>query len=139
MINGPNINMIGIREPEIYGKETYADLEKYIKEVAKTEKIEVEIYQSNHEGCLVDKIQEAYQKVDGIIINPAAYTHMSIAILDAVKAVNIPTVEVHLSNVSEREEFRQISYVRAACIKSIVGKGFAGYKEAIEYLVKMIL
>jgi len=139
VINGPNINMIGIREPEIYGKETYADLEKYIKEVAKTEKIEVEIYQSNHEGCLVDKIQEAYQKVDGIIINPAAYTHMSIAILDAVKAVNIPTVEVHLSNVSEREEFRQISYVRAACIKSIVGKGFAGYKEAIEYLVKMIL
>lgn len=138
VINGPNINMIGIREPEVYGHETYADLKQYIHTVCKEEDIEVEIYQSNHEGDLVDKIQASYQKVDGIVINPAAYTHTSVAILDAIKAVHIPTVEVHISDVSKREDFRQVSYIRAACAKTIAGKGFAGYKEGIQYLKEQI-
>jgi len=134
VINGPNINMIGIREPEVYGHETYADLKNYIYEVGRELGVEVEIYQSNHEGDLVDKIQEAYQKVDGIVINPAAYTHTSIALLDAIKAVSIKTVEVHISDVRKREDFRQVSYIREACVKTIAGKGFAGYKEGILYL-----
>jgi len=138
VINGPNINMLGIREPEVYGKETYADLTQYIDTVCEEKGVEVEIYQSNHEGELVDKIQGAYKKVDAIVINPAAYTHTSVAILDAMKAVNIPAVEVHLSEVSKREDFRQVSYVRAACVKTIAGKGFAGYKEAIEYLIHCV-
>ena len=138
VINGPNINMLGIREPEVYGKETYADLTQYIDTVCEENKVEVEIYQSNHEGELVDKIQGAYQKVDAIVINPAAYTHTSVAILDAMKAVNIPAVEVHLSEVSKREDFRQVSYIRVACVKTIAGKGFAGYKEAIEYLIHCV-
>ena len=138
VINGPNINMLGIREPEVYGKETYADLTQYIDTVCEEKGVEVEIYQSNHEGELVDKIQGAYQKVDAIVINPAAYTHTSVAILDAMKAVNIPAVEVHLSEVSKREDFRQVSYVRTACVKTVAGKGFAGYKEAIEYLIHCV-
>ena len=131
VINGPNLNMLGIREPDMYGKKTYADLEKYIDEVCKENEIEYEMFQSNWEGAIVDKIQEAYQKVDGIVINPAAYTHTSVAILDAVKAVAIPTVEVHLTEVNEREEFRHISYIGLAAKKTITGKGFEGYKEAI--------
>lgn len=131
VINGPNLNMLGIREPDMYGKKTYADLEKYIDEVCKENEIEYEMFQSNWEGAIVDKIQEAYQKVDGIVMNPAAYTHTSVAILDAVKAVAIPTVEVHLTEVNEREEFRHISYIGLAAKKTITGKGFEGYKEAI--------
>lgn len=138
VINGPNINMLGIREPGIYGADSYGDLCRAIRENAAGHGIEVEIYQSNHEGCLVDKIQEAYEKVDGIIINPGAYTHTSIAILDAVGSVSIPTVEVHLSKVEEREDFRQISYVRLACVKTITGKGVRGYLEAMDFLVEMI-
>lgn len=131
VINGPNLNMLGIREPDMYGRQTYADLEKYIDEVCKDNGIEYEMFQSNWEGAIVDKIQEAYQKVDGIVINPAAYTHTSVAILDAVKAVAIPTVEVHLTEVNEREAFRHISYIGLAAKKTITGKGFEGYKEAI--------
>lgn len=131
VINGPNLNMLGIREPDMYGKKTYADLEKYIDEVCKENEIEYEMFQSNWEGAIVDKIQEAYQKVDGIVINPAAYTHTSVAILDAVKAVAIPAVEVHLTEVNDREEFRHISYIGLAAKKTITGKGFEGYKEAI--------
>lgn len=131
VINGPNLNMLGIREPDMYGKKTYADLEKYIDEVCKENEIEYEMFQSNWEGAIVDKIQEAYQKVDGIVMNPAAYTHTSVAILDAVKAVAIPTVEVHLTEVNDREEFRHISYIGLAAKKTITGKGFEGYKEAI--------
>lgn len=138
VINGPNINMLGIREPGIYGADSYGDLCRAIRENAAGHGIEVEIYQSNHEGCLVDKIQEAYEKVDGIIINPGAYTHTSIAILDAVKSVSIPTVEVHLSKLEEREDFRQISYVRLACVKTVTGKGVRGYLEAMDFLVEMI-
>ncbi|MBS5737091.1 MAG: type II 3-dehydroquinate dehydratase [Clostridiales bacterium] len=134
VLNGPNINFIGIREPHIYGTDTYKDLEKIIREHCADKDIGVEIYQSNHEGALVDKIQECYGKVDGIIINPGAYTHTSIAILDALKAVNIPAVEVHLSNVSKREPFRQISYIRNYCKKTITGKGIRGYIEAIDFL-----
>lgn len=134
VLNGPNINFIGIREPHIYGTDTYKDLEKIIREHCADKDIGVEIYQSNHEGALVDKIQECYGKVDGIIINPGAYTHTSIAILDALKAVNIPSVEVHLSNVSKREPFRQISYIRNYCKKTITGKGIRGYIEAIDFL-----
>ena len=136
VINGPNINMLGIREPEHYGRETYADLTEKIKNHCEKKNIEVSIFQSNHEGDLVDEIQSAYGKADGIIINPGAYTHTSIAILDAVKSVNIPTVEVHISKVEEREDFRQISYVRLACVKTITGHGTDGYLEAIDYLTE---
>lgn len=134
VLNGPNLNMLGIREPDIYGKNTYSDLINMINEYCKEEKFEVEIFQSNHEGVLVDKIQEAYKKFDGIVINPAAYTHTSVALLDALKSVGIPTVEVHISDLSTREDFRQISYVRYYCEKTICGKGFDGYIEAIKYL-----
>ena len=135
VINGPNINMLGIREPGIYGKENFQTLCQNIKDFAAEKKIEVELYQSNHEGDLVDAIQDCYGKFDGIVINPGAYTHTSIAILDAAKAVSIPTVEVHISKVEEREDFRQISYIRQACVKTITGHGIAGYIEAIEYLI----
>ena len=134
IINGPNLNMLGIREPGHYGRETYADLVKKIEDYCNKENIECECYQSNHEGCLVDKIQEAYGKVDGIVINPGAYTHTSIALLDAVKSVSIPTVEVHISKVEEREDFRQVSYIRLACVKTITGQGTDGYLQAIDYL-----
>ena len=134
VINGPNLNMLGIREPDHYGRETYADLVTKIENHCAEKGIEVEIYQSNHEGDLVDKIQEAYGRIDGIVINPAAYTHTSVAILDAVKSVSIPTVEVHISKVEEREDFRQISFVRLACVKTITGHGTDGYLEAIDYL-----
>lgn len=136
VINGPNLNMLGIREPEIYGRDTYKDLLKEIKTYAKERKISVEVYQSNHEGDLVDKIQKAYGKVDGIVINPAAYTHTSIALLDAIKAVGIPTVEVHISDPDSREEFRKASFVREACIKTIKGHGTKGYLEAIDLLIE---
>lgn len=134
VINGPNLNMLGIREPEIYGSKTYADLCGMIAAYCEEKQIEARFYQSNHEGCLVDKIQEAYGKVDGIIINPGAYTHTSVALLDAVKTVNIPTVEVHISDPDEREEFRKVSYIRAACIATVKGKGFDGYLEAVDIL-----
>ena len=134
VINGPNLNMLGLREPDIYGKQTYAALEGFIHETCESIGIEVEIYQSNHEGALVDAIQNAYQKVDGIVINPAAYTHTSVAILDALKAVAIPAVEVHLSDVSTREAFRQVSYAGMACIKTFMGQGFDGYRNAILFL-----
>ncbi len=136
VINGPNLNMLGIREPDYYGRETYADLCEKIKKHCENKKVEAEIYQSNHEGDLVDKIQNAYGIMDGIVINPGAYTHTSIAILDAVKSVNIPTVEVHISKIEEREDFRQVSYVRLACVKTITGHGTEGYLEAIDYLVE---
>ena len=136
VLNGPNLNLLGIREPEIYGKGTYKDLCEKIETYAIKEGIEVEIYQSNHEGALVDKIGGAYGIFDGIVINPAAYTHTSVAVLDALKAVGIPAVEVHISDVSKREDFRQISYVRAYCVKSMIGRGFDGYTEAIDYLLK---
>ena len=136
VINGPNINMLGIREPEIYGKATYADLVELIKNEAETLGVDVEFFQSNHEGAIVDAIQAAYGKCDGIVINPAAYTHTSVAILDAVKAVGIPTVEVHISDPDTRDEFRKMSYIRSACIETIKGKGFAGYLEALRLLVK---
>ena len=136
VINGPNLNMLGIREPGIYGKSTYADLCRLLEQTAKDLGMEVEIYQSNHEGDLVDKIQWAYGKIDGIVINPAAYTHTSVAILDALKAVSIPAVEVHISDVDARESFRQISYAGRACVKTIKGHGFQGYVEAIAYLVE---
>lgn len=135
VINGPNLNMLGIREPDIYGKNTYKDLCDLINNYAISKGIEAEIYQSNHEGAIVDKIQSAYNKFDGIVINPAAYTHTSIAILDALKAVGVPTVEVHISDVSRREDYRQISFVRSACAKTISGKGFNGYIEAIDYII----
>lgn len=134
VINGPNLNMLGIREPGIYGKSTYADLCRLLEQTAKDLGMEVEIYQSNHEGGLVDKIQWAYGKIDGIVINPAAYTHTSVAILDALKAVSIPAVEVHISDVDARESFRQISYAGLACVKTIKGHGFAGYQEAMAFL-----
>lgn len=134
VINGPNINMLGLREPEIYGNKTYDFLLKYIKDYCDKINVEVEFFQSNHEGAIVDKIQESYQKIDGIVINPAAYTHTSVAILDALKAVSIPTVEVHISAVDKREDFRQISYIRKYCIKTVTGKGFDGYLEAIDEL-----
>ena len=134
VINGPNINMLGMREPDLYGRETYADLLAKIQNHCARRGIEVEVFQSNHEGALVDAIQSAYGNADGIVINPAAYTHTSIALLDAIKAVGIPTVEVHISKVEEREAFRQVSYIRAACVATITGKGFDGYLEAIEIL-----
>ena len=134
VLNGPNINMLGIREPGIYGRNTYADLLSLIERTGVEEGIEIEHYQSNHEGCLVDRIQEAYGKYDGIVINPAAYTHTSVAILDALKAVQIPAVEVHISDVDAREPFRQISYTGLYCCKTIKGHGIDGYREAILYL-----
>lgn len=134
VINGANINMLGVREPEIYGKETYANLVEKIENHCKKENIEVEIYQSNHEGYLVDKIQQCYGNTDGIVINPGAYTHTSVALLDALKAVNVPCVEVHISDVDSREDFRQISYVRQACVKTISGHGTDGYTQAVDYL-----
>ena len=134
VINGPNINMIGIREPDIYGKQTFADLLRLIDDTARQEGLEIEQFQSNHEGSIVDKIQAAYGCCDGIVINPAAYTHTSVAILDALKAVSIPAVEVHISDVSAREAFRQISYAGLACCHTIKGHGLAGYREAICYL-----
>lgn len=136
VINGPNINMLGIRCPKHYGRETYEQLVAKIEEHCKEKGIEVEAYQSNHEGSLVDKIQAAYGLVDGIVINPAAYTHTSIAIADAIEAVGIPTVEVHISKVEEREAFRQISYIRPLCVKTITGKGTQGYIEAIDFLLE---
>ena len=134
VLNGPNINMIGIREPEIYGKQTFQDLLALIDETAQKENLEIEQFQSNHEGALVDKIQECYGTVNGIVINPAAYTHTSVAILDALKAVSIPAVEVHISNVDAREPFRQISYPGMYCEKTIKGLGLEGYRQAILYL-----
>ena len=134
VLNGPNINMLGIREPDVYGKNTFADLLVFLDRVAAEEGIELEQYQSNHEGNLVDKIQEAYGKFDGIVINPAAYTHTSVAILDALKAVSLPAVEVHISDVDSREDFRQISYAGMACKKTIKGLGFEGYRQAILFL-----
>ena len=134
VINGPNINMLGIREPEVYGRRDYKALCEFIMSTAYECGCEVELYQSNHEGDIVDKIQSAYGVFDGIVINPAAYTHTSVAILDALKAVGIPTVEVHLTDISAREEFRRFSYVSLYAEKTVSGKGFEGYKEAIEYL-----
>ncbi|MBE6563079.1 MAG: type II 3-dehydroquinate dehydratase [Ruminococcaceae bacterium] len=134
VINGPNLNLLGLREPDIYGKEDYASLCEKIKKHADKIDCEVELFQSNHEGDLVDVIQEAYGVFDGIVINPAAYTHTSVAILDAIKAVGIPAVEVHISDVSKREDFRQISFVRAACVATIAGHGTDGYLEAMDIL-----
>ena len=136
IINGPNINMLGIREPEIYGRVTYDMLVEKIYAHCESRGVECECYQSNHEGDIVDKIQQAYGKVDGIVINPAAYTHTSVAILDAIKAVSIPTVEVHISKVDEREDFRQISYVRLIAETTITGHGIDGYFEAVDYLIE---
>lgn len=135
VINGPNINMLGIREPGIYGKQTFSDLLSLLNAAAAEFGIELEQYQSNHEGCIVDKIQAAYGAVDAIVINPAAYTHTSVAILDALKSVAIPAVEVHISNVDAREPFRQISYPGMYCEKTIKGQGLDGYRHAIEYLI----
>ena len=136
VINGPNLNMLGIREPDIYGRETYATLIEKISDHCKAKGLDVEFYQSNHEGSLVDKIQEAYGSADGIIINPGAYTHTSVALLDALKAVSIPAVEVHISEVDKREDFRQISYVRRACFAVITGHGTDGYLEAVDLLAE---
>ena len=135
VINGPNLNMLGIREPGIYGAETYAELCRKILDYGKQKGIDVELYQSNHEGDLVGKIQEAFGRADGIVMNAGAYTHTSIAILDALKAVRIPTVEVHISDVAAREDFRQVSYMRAACEKTISGHGTDGYLEAMDFLL----
>ncbi len=139
VINGPNLNMLGIREPGIYGKESFQDLLNLLKETGEALGVEVEQYQSNHEGDLVDKIQWAYGKIDGIVINPGAYTHTSIAILDALKAVSIPAVEVHISDVDAREPFRQISYPGLYCEKTIKGQGLDGYRQAIAYLNKRLM
>ena len=134
VLNGPNINMVGIREPGIYGSQSFAELLHLLDDTAKELGVEVEQFQSNHEGALVDKIQESYGKVDGIVINPAAYTHTSVAILDALKAVSIPAVEVHISDVDSRESFRQVSYAGMYCEKTIKGQGLPGYAEAMRYL-----
>ena len=134
VINGPNLNMLGLREPSIYGDRSYKALVELIESVCRDEGIQVEVFQSNHEGAIVDKIQPAYGVFDGIVINPAAYTHTSVAILDALKAVSIPAVEVHISDVSTRESFRQVSYAGMACIKTYMGHGFEGYAMAIRYL-----
>lgn len=134
VINGPNLNLLGIREPDLYGKEDYAALVALVEDTCAQEGIGVEVFQSNHEGAIVDKIQEALGTFDGIVINPAAYTHTSVAILDALKAVGLPAVEVHLSDVNAREEFRHISYAGMACEKSFIGMGFEGYRVAIQYL-----
>ena len=138
ILNGPNLNLLGLREPDIYGTESYQALLDSIDETCRKAEIEYEVFQSNHEGALVDKIQEAYDKFDGIVINPGAYTHTSIAILDAVKAVRIPTAEVHISNVKEREDFRQVSYIREACCFTVMGHGTDGYLEAIDYLARNV-
>ena len=139
VINGPNLNLLGIREPGIYGAQNYKTLETLIQNTCREEGIEVQIFQSNHEGAIVDAIQNALGNFDGIIINPAAYTHTSIAILDALKAVALPAIEVHISDVSTRENFRQISYPGMACIKTIMGMGILGYKQAILYLKEYLL
>lgn len=136
IVNGPNLNMLGIREPDIYGKSTYADLCRLIETHAEKLGAEVTLFQSNHEGDLVDAIQQAYGRQDGIIINPGAYTHTSIALLDALKAVDLPAVEVHISDLDTREAFRQVSYIRAACVKTITGHGFDGYLEAMDFLAE---
>ena len=136
VINGPNLNMLGIREPDIYGKQTYASLVEQIEAWAKELGAEVECYQSNHEGDIVDKIQAAYGVFDGIVINPAAYTHTSVAILDALKAVGLPAAEVHISDVNAREKFRHVSYAGMACAVHFIGLGFDGYRQALEYLVR---
>ncbi len=136
VINGPNINMLGIREPGVYGTQSYNELLNFIKNTCDEISVECECYQSNHEGDIVDKIQQAYGVFDGIVINPAAYTHTSVAILDALKSVAIPAVEVHISDISQREEFRQHSYVSLVAQKTICGLGFEGYKKAIEYLLE---
>ena len=136
VINGPNMNLLGLREPDIYGRQTYADLVAVLQQKAGELGVEISFMQSNHEGDLVDAIQNAWPETDGIIINPAAYTHTSVAILDAVKAVGIPTVEVHMSDVKSRDDFRQISYIRQACIATFMGKGFGSYLEALELLVR---
>ena len=138
VINGPNINMLGIREPAIYGSRTYADLLELIAAEAKALGVEVEFFQSNHEGAIVDAIQEAYQRIDGIVINPAAYTHTSVALLDAVKAVGIPTVEIHISDPDSRDEFRKVSYIREAVVHTIKGHGFDGYLEAMRFLMEYV-
>lgn len=137
VINGPNLNLLGRREPELYGGETYDDLLRYIRGEAEKLGVSVSFFQSNHEGALVDAIQEALGQYDGIVINPAAYTHTSVALLDALKAVGLPAVEVHISDVSKREDFRQVSYVRAACVKTFMGLGFAGYGEALRCLAAL--
>ena len=137
VLNGPNINMLGIREPGVYGSQSYRELLRLLDEWAQELGVEMVHYQSNHEGCLVDKIQDAHGTFDGIVINPAAYTHTSIAILDALKAVAIPAVEVHISDVSKREDFRQISYAGRACVKTIMGQGLDGYRQAMAFLVEM--
>ena len=134
VINGPNLNMLGIREPDIYGRKTYKDLEDFVRTAFAEAEVSGDVWQSNHEGDIVDKIQEALGVYDGIVINPGAYTHTSVAILDALKAVAIPTVEVHLSDVDAREDFRRISYVSLAAVKTIKGKGFEGYREAVLFL-----
>ncbi len=138
VLNGPNLNMLGIREPEHYGTQTLADLTAMLEAEAERLGITIECYQSNHEGDLVDKIQAAYGTADGILINPAAYTHTSVALLDAVKAVSLPTVEVHISDPDARDEFRKISYIRQACIATVKGKGFAGYIEGLHILVNAV-
>ena len=138
VLNGPNLNMLGIREPDIYGRQTLLDLENYVRQVCEREDIQVEIFQSNHEGVLVDIIQSALGNADGIVINPAAYTHTSVAILDALKAVALPVVEVHLSDINQREEFRRISYPAMACMAQVKGLGFAGYEKAILMLKEHI-
>lgn len=134
VINGPNINMLGIREPDIYGRQTFADLLALLNETSAAYDVEIDQFQSNHEGCIVDKIQQAYKVYDGIVINPAAYTHTSVAILDALKAVGIPAVEVHISDVDSREPFRQVSYAGLACVHTIKGQGLDGYRQAVAYL-----
>ena len=139
VLNGPNLNMLGIRQPEIYGRTTYEDLLAMIRAEAEKLSVSVSFFQSNHEGALVDAIHQAYfDQVDGIIINPAAYTHTSVALLDAVKAVGIPTVEVHISDPDTREDFRHVSYIREACVKTIAGHGLPGYLEALQYLAKRV-
>lgn len=134
IMNGPNINMLGIREPSVYGSQNFEALQAFIRSACEEAGVECELFQSNHEGALVDKIQEAYGRIDGIVINPAAYTHTSVALLDAVKSVNIPTVEVHISDVTTREDFRQVSFIRLACVKTFMGLGFEGYRQAILFL-----
>lgn len=138
VINGPNLNMLGIREPEIYGRETYAELEEYIRRSARELGVDVELFQSNHEGAIVDRIQEAYGKFDGIVINPAAYTHTSVALLDALKAVGLPAIEVHLTDPDSREPFRKVSYIRPACAATIKGRGISGYVDALRLMAELI-
>ena len=134
VINGPNLNMLGLREPDIYGRQDFKALEQFIRDACAAEGVEATLFQSNHEGAIVDVIQQAYGNYDGIVINPAAYTHTSVAILDALKAVQIPAVEVHISDISKRESFRQVSYAGMACIKRFIGLGFEGYRQAVLYL-----